>query len=164
MLLLPLKSFLFLGKKKRKIEKRRKSRNTAIKLSRRMKMSGGNVWQSHLCCWQRTDCFALPTNFFFLFSLSFKVTVHGKSSFWYWNLTGTGQEFNPIRPGGVLFAQPSKVNWLLIFSGWAIPIQYLMVFQIEGICIAHHNQKKIFIIKVFGNLNLLKHSKYTTVQ
>ena len=41
MLLLPLKSFLFLGKKK--IEKRRKSRNTAIKLSRRMKMSGGNV-------------------------------------------------------------------------------------------------------------------------
>ena len=23
-----------------------------------MKMSSANVWQSHLCCWQRTDCFA----------------------------------------------------------------------------------------------------------
>ena len=43
---------------------REEQENSAIKLSRRMKMSGANVWQSHLCCWQRTDCFA-ATNFFF---------------------------------------------------------------------------------------------------
>ena len=58
MLLLLFKSFFWIKKNREEQE------NSAIKLSRRMKMSGANVWQSHLCCWQRTDCFA-ATNFFF---------------------------------------------------------------------------------------------------
>ena len=52
-------------------------------------------------------------------------------------------------PRGALFAKPSKVNWLLIFYGWAYQIQYLMVFQIEGIWIANNIQKKNFIIQLF---------------
>ena len=36
---------------------------------------------------------------FFLFSLSFKVTIHGNWSFWYWNFTGTGQELNECSVG-----------------------------------------------------------------
>ena len=51
-------------------------------------------------------------------------------------------------PRGALFAKPSKVNWLLIFYGWAYQIQYLMVFQIEGICIAKNNQKR-FSLSIF---------------
>ena len=62
---------------------------------------------------------------------------------------------------GVLFAQPSRVNWLLIFYGWEYWIQYLMVFQIEGICIAYNSQKKFSSSNFFGNLNFLKRSKYT---
>ena len=39
--------------------------------------------------------------------------------------------------GRVLFAQPSKVNWLPFFYGWAFQIQYLIVFKVEVVDIAY---------------------------
>ena len=64
-------------------------------------------------------------------------------------------------PRGVLFSQPSKVNWLPIFYVWANQIQYLMVFQVEVAYIACRVKKKILSI-FFRNLSFSKYSKYTS--
>ena len=40
-------------------------------------------------------------------------------------------------PGGVLFVQPLRINWLPIFYECEFQIQYLMVFQVEVVYIAY---------------------------
>ena len=56
--------------------------------------------------------------------------------------------FNPIRPGGVLFALPLRVNWLPFFYGWAFQIQYLMIF-IKKLFTLPTKVKKKFITNFF---------------
>ena len=60
-------------------------------------------------------------------------------------------------PGEVLFAQPSRVNWLLIFYGWAYQIHYLNWRYLH--CL--QQLKKILVSNLFEDLNFLKRSKYT---
>ena len=97
MLLLPLKSFLFLGKKKDR-EKKKKQKHC-----NQIKSKNEDEWWKCLTkpplLLTENRLFCTTYKLFFLFSLSFKVTIQGNWSFWYWNFTGTGLELNKCSVG-----------------------------------------------------------------
>ena len=64
--------------------------------------------------------------------------------------------------GGLLFAQPRRVNRLPIFYGWAFQIQYLMVFQVEVLYICLLKSKTNSLLNIFRNLNFSKCLKHTS--
>ena len=79
-------------------------------------------------------------------SIKWTLSLWSLSQIWYKNIVRAMFLINQTQ-GGAFLPNP-QVHWLPIISGWAFQIQYLIVFQVEGIYIVYRSQKEITIFSL----------------